>query len=102
MIPRIRNWGVVHGNRSPFCPPEHAGIAVTGEIHDHPEQPDGKCITTSRIVEVESDGRTIHTVSGNRYFVDGDPAPEYLQALAAMGRAYDPSAPIRVIQRKAS
>lgn len=69
---------------------------MQGRVYDHPDQPDGKTITTSRIVSVA--GREITTKSGSVYLL-GEPDPEWLTYLESIGKPYDPAQPIRVLQK---
>lgn len=93
---RVREWAVRPATDSPYTPPEHAGIRLSGKVYGHPEFRDGSKVDTSRVVAV--DGRTITVESGRVYVLEGDPEPGYLKWLADNGRVYDSINPI-VIKR---
>lgn len=61
----LENWSVVYHVNSPYDAPELWGRALHGFVYGHPRIPDGKEVTTSKIVGISE--RKILTNSGTAY-----------------------------------
>lgn len=96
VIPKIEQWSVV---RRDFRAPETGGQSISGKIYGHPEQPDGRHVTTSPMVRVN--GHRIETESGSLYLL-GEPSREYLEWLRSEGIPFDPKQPIVVKRARGS
>lgn len=81
---KIENWSVVEGWR-----PEGY---LHGKVYGHPNFPDGKVVTTSRIEA--SEGRVVTTYS--RDYLLGEPDPAYVAEMAKRGITIDPVQPVKV------
>jgi hypothetical protein len=95
---RLERWAVVvPAPESPFRAPEMGGQCLSGRVHGHPTEADGKAVRTSPLASVN--GRVVTTASGTVYEL-GEPHPDYLAWLDTAGIAFDPENPIRA--RRAS
>lgn len=74
-MPVLESWGFVR-NQGPYTPPECSTVLVQGRVYGHPTRPDGRPITTSRVVEILEG--VIVTRSGSRYRL-GEPHPTYAE-----------------------
>ena len=82
-----------------FDAPEIRRVYLSGEVYNHPDNdrfPDGKKITTSRIVKTE--GRKITTRSGTIYYL-GEVEAEYKKFLEDINYDFDPENPIKLIRK---
>jgi hypothetical protein len=91
---RLEKWAVVFLNADPYKAPELQQASLMGEAHGHPRFPDGSKITTSRPKSVE--GRRVTTSSGSVYVL-GEPDPEWVAAMASIGRTVDPEQPLKLL-----
>jgi hypothetical protein len=73
----LENWGVVFGGAvDPYKAPEQLKHYLNGDVSGHPRHLDGTNVTTSSIVEVDSENRVIKTKSGSCYKL-GKPSVAY-------------------------
>lgn len=86
----LKNWRVVSKDKSPAL--------LAGEIYGSDSYSDGEKIVTSPIKKAI--GRTIITLSGSMYCLEGEPAKEYLEFLNFIGYAYDEENPIKIVRIK--
>lgn len=94
---RITDWYLRPPTTVSSLAPASVWTCVAGTVSGHPKKPDGMRVTTSAIVRVE--GRNFWTASGSAYVLEGDPLPKYLTWLKSLGREYDSTRPIDVLDR---
>lgn len=90
-MPKLDNWACVSASDDPYKSPEASGLALKGQVVDHPRFDDGKLIRTSRVIKAT--GRTVVTISGSVYEL-GDPEPGYVAWLKEQGLTFNPDHPI--------
>ena len=75
---RIEKWAVVVIGDDPYTPPEAQLRGLHGNVHGHPDFPEGESITTSAIVKVDKAGDdVIVTTASKREYVLGEIDPEW-------------------------
>jgi hypothetical protein len=88
----LKEWYIV-GVAEPYLAPEACKPSLAGNVYNHPNFSDGSHITTSVIKTI--DGRTITTITGSVYILDGKPSDDYLQWCDKNGFIYDSNNPIK-------
>ena len=74
-LPHFKNWYVKMPAANIFVAPECMQPIIVGNIFNHPNYKDNTIIMTSCIVE--SNGKTITTMSGSQYLIEGEPSNDY-------------------------
>jgi len=91
----LKEWSVVEAPSSPYMAPEQRRRGVAGKVYGNPNFEDGSPVITSSVVEVN--GRSFKTKTGSEYVLEGEPAKEYVEYLAAIGHEpLDPENPLKV------
>lgn len=75
--PRLEQWSLIV--KDPFGAPETQRSYLNGIVYGHPLQPDGKSVTTSRVLEIDPDFR--FAVTRSRKYVLGEMDPEFKEYL---------------------
>lgn len=74
-MPELIEWSIWKG---PYEAPE-LGFKFRGVVFDHPRFPDHASITTSRVVDFDTETEEFITTSGTRYKL-GEPLEEFEEA----------------------
>ena len=84
-MPRIEGWSISESKgSSPHTAPEHIRPCLAGMVYDHPVHEDGQMISTSGIVDWDSETCTVTTQSGSEYQI-GEPSDKYVSWCSRMG-----------------
>ena len=77
----LKNWRMLTAPCSGYTPPELMDTLMSGNVYNHPEHEDGTLVTTSYVVNVDKENKTITTYSGSVYSVNkNDVCNEYEEA----------------------
>ena len=77
----LKNWKMLEVPQPENTPPELMITLIGGNVYNHPKHEDGKLVTTSRIVNVDKENKTITTHSGSVYAISKeDICSEYEEA----------------------
>ena len=77
----LKNWRLLTAPCSEYTPPELRDTLINGDVYNHPKHEDGTFVTTSYIVSIDKENKTITTHSGSVYSISkNDVCSEYEEA----------------------
>ena len=82
-MPHLENWSVISKPCSAYQAPELSIKRLCGIVSDHPKQPDGVSVITSRIQTIDYEAKTARTK--NTDYTLGEPDAEWLKWCDANG-----------------
>lgn len=91
----IHSWFITARNDNPYAAPETGDTCLAGKIDWHPElniTPEECDVTTSAIASIS--GRTVRTVSGREYELDGEPNQYFHDFLKLREIEFNPENPL--------
>jgi len=94
-VKKLQNWEFIRIGVDRYKAPEQMSDTLRGLVYGHPLHPDGTCVRTTPIVQVN--GLEVTTRSGSVYRL-GRIHPRYRHWLKAKGLDYDRANPLGVGQ----
>lgn len=87
--PKLENWAVVACSHGPYKSPEQIGLALSGNVYNHPNPKnyDGREVITSELKLISGFRRTARTE--NTFYELGEPHPDFVKYLDSIGKTID-------------
>lgn len=82
---KLEDWSTIFTDPDPYKPPELQVMRLHGKAYGHPRHEDGKEVVTSRVVDLDLEGRSAKTRSGSTYTL-GEPAEGFVKYLKDTNR----------------